>query len=230
MKKAENVDNPNKIEINDSEQAKLLTGPESFRHFTPFLARDCTVSQAAKEIGCHVDTMLYRVNAFLKADLLKVVGTEPRRGRPVKVYRSSADAYFIPFVVTPFEDIETVIKLQNQRNGDIIAHHLAKTIRQSGKDGRHIFRDVHGEVSVHSGADVGDAVLNLDDLPELARKMYEQQRVIGESASDELELSDDDAKEFMLEFYKSWRAYKNKQTTKRKKKYFLQFSFVPMDE
>jgi hypothetical protein len=35
---------------------------------------------------------------------------------------------------------------------------------------------------------------------------------------------------FLLEFYKLWRGFKNKETTKGKKKYFLQFSFVPLDE
>lgn len=227
MKKSEPT---SRLEVKDPEQARLLTEPEGFRYFAPFLARACTVSQAAKELGCNVDTMLYRVKIFVEAGLLQIVETEHRRGRPIKVYRSSADAYFVPFAVTPFEDIEAAIKQRFQVNGKIIAHHLAKAIRQSGRDGRHIFRDLQGEVAVHSGASADDAVLNLNDIPEVARRMYEKERVIGESASDELELTEEDAKAFLLEFYKSWRAYKNKKTTRSSKKYFLQFSFVPMDE
>jgi hypothetical protein len=102
----------NRLEVRDPEQARLLTDPESFRYFGPFLAKDCTVYQAAKELGCNVDTMLYRVKTFVEADLLKIVETGSRRGRPIKVYRSSADAYFVPFAVTPFEDIEASIKQQ----------------------------------------------------------------------------------------------------------------------
>jgi hypothetical protein len=227
MKQAETK---SQIEIKDLEQARLLSDPESFEFFKPFMAQDCTVSRAAKEVGCKVDTMLYRVKTFVEAGLLKIVATENRRGRPSKVYHSSADAYFVPFAVTPFEDIETAVK-QNIQNGvDIIANHLARVIRHSGRDGRHIFRDQRGEVSWVSGATADDAVLNLDDLSELARNIYATERMIGESASDELELSDDDAKELMLEFYKLWRGYKSKKTAKGKKKYFLQFSFVPIDE
>jgi hypothetical protein len=69
-----------RVEVRSAEQAKLLSSPESLRFFEPFVARDCTVSQAAKEVKCRVDTMLYRVNLFLKAGLLKVVKTQARRG------------------------------------------------------------------------------------------------------------------------------------------------------
>jgi hypothetical protein len=220
----------NQIEIKDAEQARLLTEPESFRFFKPFMARACTVSQAAKEVGCNVDTMLYRVKTFVEAGLLKIVATENRRGRPSKVYRSSADAYFVPFAVTPFEDVEAAIKQNIQKDVDVIAYNLARVIRHSGRDGRHIFRDHRGEVSWVSGANAGDAVLNLDDLSELAKNIYATERMIGESASDELELTDEEAKELMLEFYKLWRGFKNKKISKGKKKYFLQFSFVPLDE
>jgi hypothetical protein len=219
-----------RVEIKDPEQAKLLTDPESFRYFGPFLARDCTVSQAAKEVGCNVDMMLYRVKTFVEAGLLKVVATEHRRGRPIKVYRSSADAYFVLFAATPFEDFESSIKLQNQKDGEIIARGLAKAIRELERDGRHIFRDPHGEVSIHSGSNAADIVLDLDNIPEVARRVYAKKRFIGERTTDELELTDDEAKEFMLEFYKLWRGYKNKKASKGKKKYFLQFSFVPLDE
>jgi predicted ArsR family transcriptional regulator len=226
----EEAESPTRIEVKDVKQARLLSDPESFHYFTPFLARDYTVSQAAKELGCKVDTMLYRVKTFLEAGLLKIVGTEHRRGRPIKIYRSSADAYFVPFSVTPFEDVEAAIKQNIQKDVDTIAHYLARVIRQSGRDGRHIFRDARGEVSWVSGADAKEAVLNLDDLSELAKNIYAAERMLGESASDELELTDDEAKEFMLEFYKLWRGYKNKKSPGHHKKYFIQFSFVPLNE
>jgi hypothetical protein len=224
------IETKNRVEVQDPEQARLLSDPESFEFFKPFIAQDCTVSRAAKEVSCKVDTMLYRVKTFVEAGLLKIVATENRRGRPSKVYRSSADAYFVPFAVTPFEDIEAAIKSQHQEALDIVAHHMARVVQSSGRDGRHIFRDQRGEVSWVSGATADDAVLNLDDLSELSRNIYATERMIGESASDELELSDDEAKELILEFYKLWRGYKNKKPSKGKKKYFLQFSFVPIDE
>lgn len=224
------VETKNQIEIKDAQQARLLTDPESFKFFKPFMARACTVSQAAKEVGCKLDTMLYRVKTFVEVELLNVVETEHRRGRPVKIYRSSADTYFIPFTVTPFEDVEAAIKQNIQKDVSIIAHNLARVIHDSGRDGRHIFRDHRGEVSWVSGANADDAWLNLDDLSEIARNIYARERFIGESASDELELTEEEAKELMLEFYKLWRGFKNKKPSKGKKKYFLQFSFVPLDE
>jgi hypothetical protein len=174
--------------------------------------------------------LLYRVKTFVEAGLLQIVETESRRGRPIKVYRSSADAYFVPFAITPFEDIEAAIRLQNQKDGEIIARGLAKAMRELERDGRHLFRDPHGEVSIHSGSNAADLVLDLDHIPEVARRVYAKKQFIGERTTDELELTDDEAKEFMLEFYKLWRGYKNRKTLGKHKKYFLHFCLVPRDE
>jgi hypothetical protein len=83
-----------------------LSDPESFRYFEPFIARDRTVKEAAEAVGCNLDTMLYRVRKFLNAGLLKVTRVEKRAGRPIKHYRSTSEAFFVPFEVTPYAELE----------------------------------------------------------------------------------------------------------------------------
>ena len=52
--------------VTDAEQARLLSNPASFRFLEPFVARERSVTAAAAEVGCSLDTMLYRVKTMLK--------------------------------------------------------------------------------------------------------------------------------------------------------------------
>jgi hypothetical protein len=228
MKQANYGRDVTRVEINDSEQAKLLTNPESFRFFEPFMARDCTVSQAAKEVKCKVDTMLYRVNLFLKVGLLKVVKTQARRGRSVKVYRSSSDAYYVPFEITPYEDVEAFFTRSRRANDAILVPQFAKVIRQIGREGRQIYRDEKGEVWTSSAGNVNDISISLEDT-EAVRQNLESRKLIGANSSDILYLTEEEARAFVIELYKVWGKYKREDKSKRKP-YFLEFAFVPMDE
>lgn len=92
--------------VRDPNQAQLLTESRSKEFFKPFVARELTASQAAHEVGCELSAMLYRIRTFQAAGLLAVVRQEKRAGRPLKVYRAVADAFFIPFDLTPYADYE----------------------------------------------------------------------------------------------------------------------------
>jgi hypothetical protein len=216
--------------IRDTEQARLLSDPKHSRYFEPFVARDCTVSQASKEVGCSLDTMLYRVKTFLQAGLLKIVKTERRRGRPINVYRSSAERYFIPFEVTPFEDVEARIRRQNRENENVVAPIMAKILRQSGREGRHIYRDAKGEVWDSSGSDATTLPPDLNSEEEIKKLAYQRDRPISETMAGEFLLSEEDAKDLLFEFYNLSRRYKNKSDGKPSKRYFYQFVLVPRDE
>ncbi len=217
-----------RVEIRDPEQAKLLSNPESFRYFEPFLARDCTVSRAAKELNIEIDTMLYRVKTFLKVRLLRVVRLEPRRGRPTKVYRSSAEAYYIPFEMTPFEDVEALFLSGRKANDAILVPRFAKAIRQLGREGRQIYRDNKGEVWTSSAGGVDDMFIGLENTTTLKQNL--QRKPIGENSSDILKLTEKEARDFVFELYKLWGKYKKGRGKAKRKSYFLEFAFVPMDD
>ncbi len=224
----ENYGRETRVEVRSAEQAKLLSSPESFRFFEPFMARDCTVSQAAKEVKCKVDTMLYRVNLFVKAGLLKIVETQARRGRSVKVYRSSADAYYVPFEITPFEDVEAFFTRTRRASDAILIPQFAKVIRKAGREGRQIYRDQKGEVWTSSSGGVNDTFIGLEDTPTLRRKF--QEKPIGENSSDILMLTEQEARDFAFEIHKLWGKYKKVKSKAKRKSYFFDFSFVPLDE
>ena len=87
--------------VTDTRQAQLLTEPKSKAFFKPFLAAERSAGEAAAELGCNLNTVLYRVKTFLEAGLLTVSREQTRKGRAVKYYRSSYDGYFVPFTKTP---------------------------------------------------------------------------------------------------------------------------------
>lgn len=132
--------------VSSPAQAALLSDPATLRYFEPFLAREVSASAAAEEAGVRLDTLLYRVRRFLAAGLLLVAREQPRRGRPIKIYRSSAEAYFVPFGMTPYVDLAERLK---EETSDFIAASyagMAKVLARHGADGRRLYRKADGTV------------------------------------------------------------------------------------
>ena len=55
----------NILTVTDSAAAAALTNPKTLRQLEPFLNRERTVLEVAKEAGVKPNTMLARVNRFL---------------------------------------------------------------------------------------------------------------------------------------------------------------------
>jgi hypothetical protein len=92
--------------IEDETAAKVLVNLEELKYLRPFLACECTVSAAAKQLGINLTTMHYQVQRLLDLELLTISRVQPRAGRPIKYYRSSADVFFVPLRVMPKETFE----------------------------------------------------------------------------------------------------------------------------
>lgn len=99
---------PAVLNISDPAAARLLADASSRRFLSPFMGGEGTVRQAADQLGVHMSSVLYRVRQFLQLGLLHVARIEPRRGRPVRHYRTTAASFFVPFEITPIESPEAV--------------------------------------------------------------------------------------------------------------------------
>ncbi len=73
--------------------------------FLPFLNREVSVSQAALEVSELPNTMLYRVRRWCRLGLLLKTRRVPHSKGSMCLYRSSANAYFIPHSATSAEDL-----------------------------------------------------------------------------------------------------------------------------
>ena len=213
--------------VQEPTQAKLLSESKSFRYFAPFLAKTCTASRAAAEVGCNLDTMLYRIRTFLKAGLLEVVRLEKRPGRPIKHYRSAFDSYFVPSSATSYATYEEETQQTLRMYEDIIARELARTRRELNRPGFRIYRDGRGEVSYHSAADEAH-VIDHDTLPELAKSGEFTEVALAEIFTDELLLTHDEARTLLSDLYRLWRTNKREPSLSREP-YLLRVVLVPLE-
>ena len=86
--------------VTDPEAANLLADPAQLELLEPFFRGDVVLGELAKELGVKLNTLLYRVNKLIELGLVEVVREEPRRGKPVKIYRATAESFFVPFEST----------------------------------------------------------------------------------------------------------------------------------
>lgn len=148
---------PEWLEVDDPAQAEVLTDPTRLRYLVPFLGRVRTVGAVAEELDAHPDTVLYRVRTLVDVGLLRVDREEPRRGRPIKHYRASADGYFVPFHASPFADLEEDLRTNWQAPFHALIANMAALLRAAGIEGHRVYR-------------VGDAV-HVESAPSLARPL-----------------------------------------------------------
>lgn len=127
--------------IRTEAQAAILDDRVLARFFYPFLGREKTVSQAAAEVGCKLNAMHYRTKTFHEAGLLRIMREEKRSGRPIKVYRSVADAFFVPFQFTSHATQQESWLAHIEPVARRIARSMAEQYLTRERAGQCIFRD-----------------------------------------------------------------------------------------
>lgn len=134
------------ITIHDEQQARLLTSPKSFLFFGPFLGRECTATEAAQQLSCRLDTLMYWLRKFVQHDLLLVTKRQGPRGRALNVYRSSADRYEIPFEATPYSELHERLMQHYALQDQVVADSFARVLRGSPMAGIRVYRGSDGSV------------------------------------------------------------------------------------
>lgn len=201
--------------VSSEAQARMLIDSRVRDLFNPFLGQERTVGEAAAEAGCSPAVMLYRVGVFLRAGLLRVAGERPRAGRPLKVYRSVHDAYFIPYALTPYADLEEVFRTSFRATSDRIAALAARRYRGLPWDGFRVYRRPGGEVWAEGTPDASEAVWPERDEGHL-----------GTDFATELLLSEEEAfalQAQLLGFLQRGRSGEGR------KPYLLSVAFMPLD-
>lgn len=105
----------------------------------------------AAELEVDTSSMLYRVRQFVRLGLIKEVRVEPRRGRPIRYYRSVADGFFVPFQVTSLTTQASLSphafsQLQKRLNESIGQAWLAASGEHQTL-GIHVFRNAEGNIT-----------------------------------------------------------------------------------
>lgn len=196
--------------------AAALMNPRTLRQLEPFLDRERTVLEAAREIGVKPNTMLARVRRFTKLDLLTVTKEVPRAGRAVKVYRSSAESFFVPYEITPSETLEVSMR-ERERYWETLLRKNVVRVRSEdvGSWGTRIYRDARGRLQVQAAV-----------TPEQNYTTLAPERPAALSAwRDAVYLDFEEAKALQREMFELLKRYQQKSGAQR---YILHLGLAPI--
>jgi hypothetical protein len=136
--------------VSDPQAAAYLANPYRAMYLYPFIGRERTASDVARTYKISLKTLHYQIGRMIKLGLLCVSRVEPRRGSPVKHYRASADAFFVPHAATGEETIEDLVSLWSNSLQPLFLRSYAKALEEvSGHWGIRISRDDQGVLQVH---------------------------------------------------------------------------------
>ena len=147
--------------ITTTAAADFLSNPRTAALIKPFIAQDSTIKHAALILEISALRMFRAVKKMEALGLLCVTKIETRRGRPVKHYRASSDAYFVPYRVTGADSLEDFLMAQDDRLRRVFVRSFAEYLRgvlnEQGSDpGRIIYRDEYGNIATHSVGGLDD--------------------------------------------------------------------------
>lgn len=89
------------MRLSNPEAARLVMDENAQRLLRPFLGQENTAKAAATKVGVSLSLTAYWLGRFQKLGLIELVREEKRAGRPVKVYRTTADVFVAPFELLP---------------------------------------------------------------------------------------------------------------------------------
>ena len=130
--------------------AEFVANPTSNRYLAPFLGRERSPAEVARELGVDLGSVMYRIRQMLNLGLLEQTRTQARSGREVKFYRSSANGFFAPLRLTQAANFE---ELRHQGGRDSQAQlekslYLAwQSLNAEAEWGIHLYHTLEGEIN-----------------------------------------------------------------------------------
>ena len=202
--------------VRDAAAAELLMNPTTLRQLAPFLGEARSVSDAASETGDLPNTVLKRVERFLAAGLLEVAESVPRRGRPIKRYRTTADLFFIPFEVTAAESLEASLAERDAYWERLLRRNVVRARMEAlGTWGTRVYRDGRGRLQVQTAVTPEANATTLDPGAPAVLSSWR----------DSVMLDFEDAKSLQREMFELLMRYEQKQGAQR---YIVRLGLAPV--
>ncbi len=204
--------------VTNTAAAEALTDPTTLRHLAPFLGRTASVSEAARESGEKANTTLKRVQRFLDLGLLEVAGERKRAGRPIRLYRTVADVFFVPFEATHSESLEAALAERDAYWERMLRRNVVRTRSERlGTWGTRFYRDTRGRLQVQTAVTPDANATTLDaDAPAVLSLWRDQ-----------LMLDFADAKELQREMFDLVQRYQKRSGSQR---YLVRMGLAPVLE
>jgi len=131
------------VRIVDPRTAAVFSAPRQRKIVLSLVDDERSLSQLARLTETPLNLMHHHIRKFLQLGLVRISRAEARAGAPIKYYRATARAFFVPAELIPAQpDAALTSQLR-----DLLARSLARTIRGAvyTHDGRgprmHLVRD-----------------------------------------------------------------------------------------
>lgn len=118
----------------DPRAATFVTLPASSKYFLPFLARERAAAEVARELDVDVGSVGYRIRQMLALKLVRCTRRQPRAGRPVQYYRSTADRVFAPIEQTPVATVSELFRRGRTDSHDALDDSVERAWLRMGRD------------------------------------------------------------------------------------------------
>ena len=153
--------------VRDPAAARWLVRPSSLHQLAPFLGSTRSVGEAAAVTGERPNTVLKRIRRLQHLGLLHCVASEPRAGRPVRRYRTTADVFFVPFEATGADSLEGALAERDAYWERLLRRNVVRArIEAMGVWGTRIYRDERGRLQVQTAVSPDANATMLDpDMP-----------------------------------------------------------------
>lgn len=136
--------------VTDARAARVLVDVEAARDVAPFARRARSIADVARERGAPLDRFTHRVKRLARLGLLEVAEVTPRAGRPVRLYRTAAERFFVPHAVLPFEEV--MASVERRYSARLIAAMALEDVTSpaAGGFGTCAYVDAAGEWRLHT--------------------------------------------------------------------------------
>jgi len=202
--------------VTGDQAAEALTDPTTLRYLAPFLGRTLSVAEAARESGEKPNTTLKRVQRFQAMGLLEVVGERKRAGRPVRLYRTVADVFFVPFEATHSESLEAALAERDAYWEAMLRRNVVRARSERlGTWGTRFYRDQRGRLQVQTAVTPDVNATTLDQDGPAVLSLWR----------DQLTLDFADAKELQREMFALVQRYNRRQGSQR---YLVRMGLAPV--
>ncbi|MFC4452556.1 hypothetical protein [Deinococcus sonorensis] len=119
------------LHVTDPAAIRLLLHPRVREVLGQFLAQEASIAAVARRLRTDIRQVHRDVLALVRAGLLVVTRQEARAGRPIRHYRSSAPAYFVPRALTPDADFGEHFERQFLPLDRLLAHALGREFERA---------------------------------------------------------------------------------------------------
>lgn len=187
------------------------------------MGQERTLGDVSRELGVPLNAVQYRARRMLDLDLLRVVGTRPRRGRAMKVYTTASRGFVVPVSALPSQTLEALL-VQNELTGQrALTRGLVRAIERGPEQ-----RDLVVRVGLDAAGDLAAGLARDDTDFDLASELTDDRFPAVWSSWSTVSLTRTDAKALQRELAALWSRYQESTgLTKHKSEYTLRIALIP---